>query len=141
MDLKEKTTKAIDRPTSLETISTSTDERVEFIRHPAIKKEIQEVISKGISSKAVKGIFALLAQREEATYEQVRRSLGYSDKTMISKACKRLADRKLILQSKLQSGQYSIRLNTEGLREVIELQDARKKGEEAIAEIFKEDLD
>ena len=117
-------------------------ERLDFIKHSAIKKEIKEVtLSPGISSRAVQGILALLSQKEFSTYEEIRKSLGYADHTAISKAAKRLADRKIILQEKSSTGGFRISLNIEGIREVINLQNMRARGDEAIAEIFKEGLD
>ncbi len=118
------------------------DNRLDFIKHPAIRKEIKEVsTSPGISSRAVQGILALLSQKEFSTYEEIRKSLGYADHTAISKAAKRLADRKIIIQEKSSTGGFRISLNIVGIREVIELQDMRARGDEAIADLFKEGLD
>ncbi|HUT80674.1 MAG TPA: DUF87 domain-containing protein [Candidatus Bathyarchaeia archaeon] len=117
----------------------SADDALSFIRHPAIKKEIQEAIASGVSAKAVKGIIALLIEKSEASYEEIRRALGYADKTLVSKAGSRLADRKILLQEKSSSGEFILSLNLVGLKEVIDLQDARVKGERAIDEIFGKD--
>jgi len=118
------------------------NDKLSFIKHPAIRKEISEVAnSSGISAKAVKGIIALLTQKEQVTYEEVRRALNYSDSTAVSKAAKRLADRGIILQNKTTTGGYVVTLNVAGLRKVIDLQEKRALGEQAISELFKEGLE
>ncbi len=140
VDFKE--TPILEESESKPIISGNFDDRLDFIKYPAIRKEIKEVsTSPGISSRAVQGILALLSQKEFSTYEEIRKSLGYADHTAISKAAKRLADRKIIIQEKSSTGGFRISLNIEGIREVIELQDMRARGDEAIADLFKEGLD
>ncbi|MFW9924015.1 MAG: helicase HerA domain-containing protein [Candidatus Thorarchaeota archaeon] len=115
-------------------------DKLSFIKHPAIRKEINEVAnSPGISAKAVKGIIALLTQKESVTYEEVRKSLGYSDTTAVSKAAKRLADRAILSQKKTSTGGFSVSLNITALQAVIDLQEKRAQGEQAINDLFKED--
>lgn len=111
-----------------------------FIKHPAIRREISEVAnSPGISGKAVKGIIALLTQKNQVTYDEVRRALGYSDSTAVSKAAKRLTDRGILLQDRNSSGSFVILLNVAGLSAVISLQEKRALGEQAIKDLFQED--
>jgi len=117
-------------------VSVDSNDKLAFIKHPTITKEIQEAINTGAPSKAAKGIISLLIKRDQVTYEEIRRALNYADKTLISKAASRLVDRKILLQEKGSSGEAILKLNLTGIKEVIALQEDREKGAQAIEEIF-----
>ena len=135
----QETTLATEQSSTGQSVSKgSFDDRLSFLKHPAIIKEVKEVCnSPGVSSRVVQGILAILSQKNFSNYEEIRKSLGYADHTAISKAARRLADRKIIIQEKSGRG-FNISLNIDGIKEVIELQEMRARGDKAIAELFKE---
>jgi len=136
-DLKETSVSEITSvSTEMDVGSSQVDDPLDFIRHPAIQKELEEVCNlPGISSRAVKGIFALLTQTDKVTYEDVRKSLGLADVSAISKAASRLTDRQILLKEKKPEGMV-ISLNIKNISKVIELQTKRAEGEKAMSEVF-----
>ena len=103
-----------------------------------IKDFFKQALEESKLKKYLKGTLALILQKRRATsYEEIRKSLGLSSTGDIGKACSTLEKYEIIKKTK-DNGILKVDFNIEGVNEIVELSNQRKKSEKLINELFKD---
>ena len=109
-----------------------------FLRHQTVKDLIKKALEDSKQPKVTKGTLALILQKRQAvTYEDIRKSLGLVSASNIPTGVSPLEKYEIIKKVK-DGGMVKVDFNIEGINEIVNLSNQRKKSEKLMEELFKD---